>query len=400
MSFWDQVKATAAEIGEKAQEGAHNLKVTADREIEKAKQSETWAKAKEGSSQAWEKTKEGAKNVSDQAQTTMRGKLNKVTFHDPKLGMTLARDENSGQAIVSRVDADGPAGGAGVNVGNRVISMRSGYESDGTGEPDIKIESYDHLMGLFPAMGRPITITFQQPRTSGSIPNGGVVNFSMEEELDKAAKILEKLTTERATNPDALIPLDILRRARGLAFIRIAKIGFGFSVKVGTGIVVARLGDSLDSWSAPCAIGTAGVGMGFQWGAELTDFMIVLNTQEAVEAFASGNQVSLGGNVGIAVGPVGRNAGLSGNIHGGDLASRDEAGNKTKVQVAPCYAYSHSKGLFIGIKEISPPTISPPTLLFSLIYCLANILLFSFFSCLSIYYYRYFVGGCCHQASS
>jgi lipid-binding SYLF domain-containing protein len=171
----------------------------------------------------------------------------------------------------------------------------------------------------------------------------------MEEEIQKAAKILEKLTTERTMNPDALIPLDILRRARGIAFIRIAKIGFGFSLKAGTGIVVARLGESLDSWSAPCAIGTAGVGMGFQWGAELTDFMIVLNTQEAVEAFASGNQVSLGGNVGIAVGPVGRNAGLSGNIHGGDLAQRNEAGEKPKVQVAPCYAYSHSKGLFIGI---------------------------------------------------
>jgi SH3 domain-containing YSC84-like protein 1 len=171
----------------------------------------------------------------------------------------------------------------------------------------------------------------------------------MEEEIEKATKILAKLTTERATNPDALIPLDILRRARGIAFIRIAKIGFGFSVKVGTGIVVARLGDSLDSWSAPCAIGTAGVGMGFQWGAELTDFMIVLNTQEAVEAFASGNQVSLGGNVGIAVGPVGRNAGVSGNIHGGDLAQRGEGGGKLPVKIAPCYAYSHSKGLFIGI---------------------------------------------------
>jgi len=36
----------------------------------------------------------------------------------------------------------------------------------------------------------------------------------------------------------------------------------------------------------------AGLGAGFQWGAELTDFMIVLNTPEAVEAFSSGNQVA------------------------------------------------------------------------------------------------------------
>ena len=80
--------------------------------------------------------------------------------------------------------------------------------------------------------------------------------------------------------------------------------------------------------------------------------MLVLNTQEAVEAFSSGNQVSLGGNVGIAIGPVGRNAGVSANVHGGELATKGEAeadGLKAKVAVAPCYAYSHSKGLFIGI---------------------------------------------------
>ena len=37
--------------------------------------------------------------------------------------------------------------------------------------------------------------------------------------------------------------------------------GFLVSVKMGTGIVVTRLGDSLDSWSAPCAIGTAGISL-------------------------------------------------------------------------------------------------------------------------------------------
>lgn len=363
MSFWDQVRATAAEIGDKAKEEGTKFKTFAGAEIEKAKQSEAWANTKQQTANAWTATKEGsqrawvegtavAKNVGNQAQTAIKGKVNTVTFNEPKLGMTLARDETSGQAVVSRVDEDGPAAVMGIGVGDKIVSIRAGFPQDNSGEPEIKIESYDHLMGLFPAMGRPVSISFRSPREGGHMPTGGVVNFSMEEEVDKATKILAKLTTERNTNPDALIPLDILRRARGIAFIRIAKIGFGFSVKMGTGIVVARLGDSLDSWSAPCAIGTAGVGMGFQWGAELTDFMIVLNTQEAVEAFASGNQVSLGGNVGIAMGPVGRNAGVSGNIHGGDLAMRGGEGGggiKPPVRVAPCYAYSHSKGLFIGI---------------------------------------------------
>ena len=33
------------------------------------------------------------------------------------------------------------------------------------------------------------------------------------------------------------------------------------------------------AWSAPSAIGTAGLGVGTQAGAEMTDFLIVLNTQ-------------------------------------------------------------------------------------------------------------------------
>lgn len=39
--------------------------------------------------------------------------------------------------------------------------------------------------------------------------------------------------------------------------------------------------DSL-AWSAPSAIGTAGLGVGGQAGAELTDFLVVLNSKSAV----------------------------------------------------------------------------------------------------------------------
>jgi len=33
------------------------------------------------------------------------------------------------------------------------------------------------------------------------------------------------------------------------------------------------------AWSAPSAIGTAGVGLGGQAGAEMTDFLVVLNSR-------------------------------------------------------------------------------------------------------------------------
>ena len=36
---------------------------------------------------------------------------------------------------------------------------------------------------------------------------------------------------------------------------------------------------SLEAWSAPSAIGTAGLGLGGQAGAEMTDFLVVLNSR-------------------------------------------------------------------------------------------------------------------------
>ena len=57
------------------------------------------------------------------------------------------------------------------------------------------------------------------------------------------------------------------------------KAGFVFSGKAGSGLVIARLPDG--SWSAPSCIATGGVGWGLQIGADITDFVIVLNSEEA-----------------------------------------------------------------------------------------------------------------------
>lgn len=53
----------------------------------------------------------------------------------------------------------------------------------------------------------------------------------------------------------------------GLAIITVFKIGFGLTYKLGTGLVVARREDG--SWSAPSAIGLAGLGYGPQVSSEL-----------------------------------------------------------------------------------------------------------------------------------
>uniref|UniRef100_H2ZWG5 SH3 and SYLF domain containing 1 n=1 Tax=Latimeria chalumnae TaxID=7897 RepID=H2ZWG5_LATCH len=86
-------------------------------------------------------------------------------------------------------------------------------------------------------------------------------------ETKKAAKILEQFTeiTSR-TGPDKIIPSHVIAKAQGLAIISVIKAGFLVTARGGSGIVVARLPDG--RWSAPSAIGIAGLGGGFEIGVE------------------------------------------------------------------------------------------------------------------------------------
>jgi SH3 domain-containing YSC84-like protein 1 len=127
--------------------------------------------------------------------------------------------------------------------------------------------------------------------------------------------------------PEKGIPSRVLRRARGLAIISVVKAGFIFSGKAGEGVVVARTGHG---WSGPSFIGTGGAGWGPQIGAQVTDFVIVLNNDRAVSAFSKSGNVTLGADASVAAGPVGRAAEA-------DVTPR-----------AAIYTYSKTQGLFIG----------------------------------------------------
>lgn len=130
-----------------------------------------------------------------------------------------------------------------------------------------------------------------------------------------------------------MIPPKVLQNAKGLAIITVFKAGFLFSGRAGSGVIVARQGGGY--WSAPSAIAIAGAGAGGMVGVELTDFVFILNTEESVKAFSEFGTITLGGNVSVSAGPIGRNAEYD--------ASASTAG------VATVYSYSKSKGLFAGI---------------------------------------------------
>ncbi|WVW79425.1 hypothetical protein I302_101394 [Kwoniella bestiolae CBS 10118] len=156
----------------------------------------------------------------------------------------------------------------------------------------------------------------------------------LEEETRKAAKILRSFVDVNNNGLDKVIPRQVLERAAGFAIFTVFKAGFVLTARAGSGVVIARLDDG--SWSPPSAIGLGGFGFGGQMGAEVTDFLIVLNSRSAVSSFMSAGNLTLGGNLSVAVGPLGRNAEGSGSVN-------------SKGHLAAMYSYSKTKGLFGGV---------------------------------------------------
>ena len=156
----------------------------------------------------------------------------------------------------------------------------------------------------------------------------------------------------------------MLEHARGFAIFTVLKAGFVWSGKAGSGVVIARLDDG--TWSAPSCIATGGVGFGLQIGADLSEVrvavgwllraeadlgllgpfplppqslrclqvVIVLNSNEAVAAFAKGGNVTIGGSLAAAAGPIGVGGAVNTPI---------------SAKPAPMFTYSKSKGLFAGV---------------------------------------------------
>ncbi len=150
------------------------------------------------------------------------------------------------------------------------------------------------------------------------------VSATEQETVDRCAVIIG----EFRHMPEKGIPGDILRNAKGIAIISVVKAGFIFSGKIGRGVVLAR---TEEGWTGPSFIATGGAGWGFQIGAQVTDYVFVLNDTAAVRAFSRGGNITLGGDLSIAAGPMGRTAEAS------------------VTRAAAIYSYSLSKGLFAGI---------------------------------------------------
>ncbi len=147
------------------------------------------------------------------------------------------------------------------------------------------------------------------------------------------AKVEEATTalTEIMRIPERSIPPSLLRHAYAVAIIpNVIKAGLVIGGRHGTGILVVRQEDS--KWSPPSFITLTGGSIGWQIGVTSTDVILVFKNKNSIDKISRG-KYTLGADVSVAAGPVGRSASAS-----TDVTFRAEI-----------YSYSRSRGIFAGV---------------------------------------------------
>lgn len=142
-----------------------------------------------------------------------------------------------------------------------------------------------------------------------------------------ATQVLNDIRDSR----DQGIPDRLLERAYGIAVIPdFTKVAFFLGGARGHGVVVVR--DPSGHFSSPIFVTLTGGSFGFQWGVQKTDLVLVFTSRKGIEGI-TGGKLTLGADVSVAAGPVGRQA----------SAATDQAFN------AGVYSYSATRGVFAGV---------------------------------------------------
>jgi lipid-binding SYLF domain-containing protein len=145
--------------------------------------------------------------------------------------------------------------------------------------------------------------------------------------VESAVEVMDKIMEI----PEKAIPPTLLANAQGIAVIPgVIKVGFILGGQYGNGVLLVRGKDG--AWSNPVFVTLMSGSVGWQIGAQATDFVIVFKSPRSVEDIMKG-KYTLGADAAVAAGPVGRRA---------------EASTDLELK-AEIYSYSRSRGLFAGI---------------------------------------------------
>lgn len=152
--------------------------------------------------------------------------------------------------------------------------------------------------------------------------------FAREDQLEKAANVLQEVMN----TPDKGIPQDLLGRAVCVGIVPSElKAAFIFGGTYGRGVLVCRRHGN-GPWGAPSEFSLGGGSFGFQIGGKATDVVfLVMNAAGARKLVR--DKVTLGGEVSVAGGPVGRTA---------------EGATDAELH-AEILSYSRTRGLFAGL---------------------------------------------------
>lgn len=141
--------------------------------------------------------------------------------------------------------------------------------------------------------------------------------------LESAAEVVQGLS---------VIPWGLLHDAAGVAiFPHAFKAALLVDERFGHGVVLVHEPDG--RWSNPLFVTLTGGGIGGQAGIESTDLVLIFKTRKSLDRALQG-KLTLGEEVTIAAGPIGRDAELAAD---GRLLRAD------------IFSYSRSRGLFAGV---------------------------------------------------
>jgi lipid-binding SYLF domain-containing protein len=151
----------------------------------------------------------------------------------------------------------------------------------------------------------------------------------------KQRKILrtsQLVLEEIQKSPDQQIPMNLISKAKAIiVFPTMLKAGFFVGARYGKGIASVRA-EETGEWGPPAFLFTTGGSFGFQFGAQAIDLILLVMSQRGLEGLLN-EQFTLGGDIAISAGPVGRHAEASADV----------------FMQGEIYSYSRSKGLFGGV---------------------------------------------------
>lgn len=161
---------------------------------------------------------------------------------------------------------------------------------------------------------------------ASSAPAAGVDGSKETQKVENAIRALGEMMKEA----DKSIPLSLLEKCAGIAVIPdVIRAGLIIGGRHGKGVMLVRKDAG---WSDPVFIDIKGGSLGWQAGVQSADVILVFRTARGIENITKGT-FTLGADVGVAAGPLGRQA---------------EASTDAQLK-AEILSYSRSRGLYAGI---------------------------------------------------